>query len=79
MSETATGFAYLAAAVFFILALNGLSSPVTARRGNAFGIIGMSAWAYQWYRTGPMAAREIGRMYAEIVLDGLNRPQQTPR
>jgi NAD(P) transhydrogenase subunit beta len=41
MSETATGFAYLAAAVFFILALNGLSSPVTARRGNAFGIIGM--------------------------------------
>ena len=41
MTETATGFAYLAAAVFFILALNGLSSPVSARRGNAFGIIGM--------------------------------------
>ncbi|MAF48569.1 MAG: NAD(P)(+) transhydrogenase (Re/Si-specific) subunit beta [Rhodospirillales bacterium] len=41
MNETATGFAYLAAAVFFILALNGLSSPVSARRGNAFGIIGM--------------------------------------
>ena len=41
MSETATGFAYLFAAVCFILALRGLSSPVTARRGNFLGITGM--------------------------------------
>jgi len=33
--------AYLAAAVLFILALKGLSSPVSARRGNLFGMIGM--------------------------------------
>ena len=33
---------YLAASVCFILALKGLSSPTTARRGNAFGIAGMA-------------------------------------
>jgi NAD(P) transhydrogenase subunit beta len=41
MSGTLTGFAYLIAAVLFILALRGLSSPESARQGNAFGIIGM--------------------------------------
>jgi H+-translocating NAD(P) transhydrogenase subunit beta len=33
---------YLVASVCFILALKGLSSPATARRGNAFGIAGMA-------------------------------------
>jgi len=33
---------YLVASVCFILALKGLSSPTTARRGNAFGIAGMT-------------------------------------
>ncbi|MDA0983369.1 MAG: NAD(P)(+) transhydrogenase (Re/Si-specific) subunit beta [Proteobacteria bacterium] len=32
---------YLVASVLFILALKGLSSPATARRGNLFGMIGM--------------------------------------
>ena len=32
---------YLIAAIFFILALRGLSSPNTARSGNMFGMIGM--------------------------------------
>ena len=41
MSGTMTGFAYLIASVCFILALRGLSSPETARKGNAFGIAGM--------------------------------------
>ena len=36
-----TGIAYLAASVLFILALRGLSSPETARRGNLYGIAGM--------------------------------------
>jgi len=36
-----SGFAYLAASVLFIMALRGLSSPVTARQGNMFGIAGM--------------------------------------
>ena len=34
--------AYLVAGVFFILALRGLSSPATSRRGNRFGMIGMA-------------------------------------
>ena len=33
---------YLAAAVCFILALRGLSSPATARQGNRIGIAGMA-------------------------------------
>ena len=41
MSANLTGLAYLVAAVCFILALRGLSSPVTARRGNITGIVGM--------------------------------------
>tara|TARA_B100000945_G_C19913686_1_gene381866 strand:+ start:61 stop:348 length:288 start_codon:yes stop_codon:yes gene_type:complete len=32
---------YLISGVLFILALRGLSSPETSRRGNLFGIIGM--------------------------------------
>ncbi|SDH72104.1 NAD(P)(+) transhydrogenase (Re/Si-specific) subunit beta [Roseospirillum parvum] len=37
-----TMFAYLIAAVLFILALRGLSSPETARRGNLYGMVGMA-------------------------------------
>ncbi|WP_354678774.1 NAD(P)(+) transhydrogenase (Re/Si-specific) subunit beta, partial [Cupriavidus plantarum] len=33
---------YLVASVCFIQALKGLSSPGTARRGNAFGMAGMT-------------------------------------
>ena len=41
MSANTVALAYLIASVFFILALKGLSSPLSARRGNMFGIIGM--------------------------------------
>lgn len=41
MSSIVVGFAYLVAAVLFILSLKGLSHPGTARRGNVFGISGM--------------------------------------
>src|ERR1700739_837912 len=41
MSENLSAFFYLGAAVCFILALRGLSSPVTARVGNIYGIAGM--------------------------------------
>ena len=42
MSASLTSLAYLVAAVLFILALRGLSSPVTSRSGNRFGMIGMT-------------------------------------
>ncbi len=42
MTDNLAALCYLAASVCFILALRGLSSPVTARRGNAFGIAGMT-------------------------------------
>jgi len=42
MSPDLSGFLYLAASVLFILALRGLSSPVSARAGNRYGIAGMA-------------------------------------
>ena len=41
MSANLSGIAYLIAAICFIMALRGLSSPETARRGNVFGMAGM--------------------------------------
>jgi proton-translocating NAD(P)+ transhydrogenase subunit beta len=42
MSPNLVALAYLVASVLFILALKGLSSPTSARRGNTFGIAGMT-------------------------------------
>jgi H+-translocating NAD(P) transhydrogenase subunit beta len=41
MSSNQVALLYLAASVLFILALKGLSHPLSARKGNRFGIIGM--------------------------------------
>src|SRR5262245_61144186 len=42
MSADLVALLYLLAGVLFILALRGLSSPETSRRGNLFGIVGMA-------------------------------------
>src|SRR3954465_4428588 len=42
MSANLVALWYLVASICFILALKGLSSPESARRGNAFGIAGMT-------------------------------------
>ena len=41
MSENLSAICYLISSIFFIMALKGLSSPETARRGNLFGVLGM--------------------------------------
>ncbi|MPZ36980.1 MAG: NAD synthetase [Rhizobiales bacterium] len=42
MTANITALLYLVAGVLFILALRGLSSPVTSRQGNLFGMLGMA-------------------------------------
>jgi NAD(P) transhydrogenase subunit beta len=42
MSANIASLLYLACGVLFILALRGLSSPVTSRRGNQMGMVGMA-------------------------------------
>ena len=75
MSEEATGLAYLLAAICFILALRGLSSPETARRGNVIGIIGMAiaicttlanpgVLSYSWILAGIIVGGAIGTVTA---------------
>jgi NAD(P) transhydrogenase subunit beta len=41
MTQELAAYGYLIAAISFIMALRGLSSPVTSRAGNLYGIIGM--------------------------------------
>ena len=75
MSEDLTGLAYLIAAICFILALRGLSSPVTARRGNMTGIAGMiiavattlanpEVLSYSWIAAGILIGGGIGTITA---------------
>ncbi|WP_281016833.1 MULTISPECIES: NAD(P)(+) transhydrogenase (Re/Si-specific) subunit beta [unclassified Minwuia] len=42
MSANLTAIAYLVSGILFIMALRGLSSPVSSRRGNVLGMIGMT-------------------------------------
>ena len=42
MSASLTSVAYLVAAILFVLALRGLSHPVTSQRGNQMGMCGMA-------------------------------------
>ena len=41
MSPNILAIFYLISGILFILALRGLSSPETSRRGNFFGVLGM--------------------------------------
>ena len=41
MNASIAAVLYLVSGILFILALRGLSSPVSSRQGNRFGMIGM--------------------------------------
>src|SRR3990172_5268207 len=42
MSATLATVSYIGATILFILSLGGLSNPETSRRGNLYGIVGMT-------------------------------------
>jgi H+-translocating NAD(P) transhydrogenase subunit beta len=77
MSNTAA-LCYLVASVLFILALKGLSSPKSARRGNLYGMIGMflavlttltlpSIGSYSWIVIGIAIGGGIGTIIAKKI------------
>ena len=78
MAQGAALLAYLVAGVFFILTLRGLSSPVTARRGNIFGMVGMAiailttlispeVQAYVWIVLGIVIGGATGTVIAQRI------------
>ena len=42
MTSSLATVSYIGATILFILSLGGLANPETARRGNLFGIVGMT-------------------------------------
>lgn len=70
MSASLTALLYLIAAVLFILALRGLSSPVTSRRGNQFGMAGMAIAVLATLAQSGMTARGIGLIVLAVAIGG---------
>jgi NAD(P) transhydrogenase subunit beta len=61
MAQGLVTVAYIAATVLFILSLGGLSNPETSRRGNAYGMIGMTV---------AVGATILGLAYASFIARG---------
>ncbi len=71
MSPNAAALLYLVAGVLFVLALRGLSSPESSRRGNAYGMIGMAiAIATTLGVAGPEGALSWGLIIGGIAIGG---------
>jgi H+-translocating NAD(P) transhydrogenase subunit beta len=70
MSANVTSLAYLIAAVLFILALRGLSSPVTSRQGNRFGMIGMAVAVVATLAHHGMGGLGYGLIVVGIIIGG---------
>ena len=80
MSITLSTVAYLGAVILFILSLGGLSNPESSRRGNLYGMIGMtiavlatvlgpqvSAAGYGWIGGAMLVGAVIGLIAARVV------------
>ena len=70
MSANQLALWYLVAAVSFILALKGLSSPHTARRGNLLGMIGMAIAVVVTLALVYSQTRNVGMILAGIAVGG---------
>jgi NAD(P) transhydrogenase subunit beta len=71
MSASLTALAYLVAAVLFILALRGLSSPVTSRQGNRFGMIGMAVAVIATLAHHGIGGLGYGLIFLGIIIGGV--------
>ena len=74
MNANLASLLYLLCGVLFILALRGLSSPVTSRRGNQMGMAGMAiaiavTLATVW-RAGDLDTVTVGLIGAGVVVGG---------
>ncbi len=70
MSPSLTAFAYLVAAVLFILALRGLSNPASSRQGNQFGMVGMTIAILATLRASGMSGSGYVLIIAGIAIGG---------
>jgi NAD(P) transhydrogenase subunit beta len=69
MTANFAALAYLVSSVLFIMALRGLSSPVTSRQGNVYGMAGMAIAIVTTIATpGVLSYPEIG---AALLIGGL--------
>ena len=64
MTSSLATVSYIGATILFILSLGGLANPETARRGNVFGIIGMTI-AVLVMRMGTIAGEVDGAAITE--------------
>jgi NAD(P) transhydrogenase subunit beta len=70
MTSSLTTVAYIGATILFILSLGGLSNPETSRRGNLYGIIGMTIAVLATVLGPRVAAAGIPWIVAAMVAGG---------
>ncbi|MFZ9086099.1 MAG: NAD(P)(+) transhydrogenase (Re/Si-specific) subunit beta, partial [Steroidobacteraceae bacterium] len=70
MTQSLATMAYIGAAILFILSLGGLSHPETARRGNLFGMIGMTLAVLATVLGPRVTAAGIPWIVAALVVGG---------
>src|SRR4051812_13377881 len=69
--QTVAPLLYLVAAICFIMALRGLSSPETSRQGNTYGIVGMAiAILTTLFLPGVLSALSYTLIFAGLIIGG---------